>query len=350
MTAGTTAPASPFSPDYATARARFLDGGVGPRVPVGVVPDRPDRAVGRRPHDRRRPARGGDGRSGVLVVSSGVHGVEGFFGSAVQTAFLREAESRAAAGPNDALVFLHALNPYGFAWLRRFDEANVDLNRNLLVDGQPYRGSPPRYAALDRLLNPDGAVQRVRPVLGRGRSWRSSGTGWATSRRRSRGGSSITRAGSSSAATGRRGSSESWPRTSADGWVRPAPSSTSIFTRGSASGGPTASCSTRTSGPTGRVGEAGLRAGTHRPFGRDRDRLPDPRRHRHLVPVAVPRVPVPTTFAPSSAPTPRSACSPPCVPRTRPTTGSRRAAPLTSGPSAGSRRCSPPRDRRGGAR
>jgi hypothetical protein len=61
---------------------------------------------------------------------------------------------------------LHALDPYGFAWLRRFDEENVDLNRNFLVNGQAYSGSPPGYAALDGLLNPPrppGAVDLFMP-------------------------------------------------------------------------------------------------------------------------------------------------------------------------------------------
>ncbi len=52
------------------------------------------------------------------------------------------------------LVLLHSLNPYGFAWRRRTNEDNVDLNRNWLRPGEPYRGSPPLYARLDALFNP----------------------------------------------------------------------------------------------------------------------------------------------------------------------------------------------------
>ena len=52
----------------------------------------------------------------VVVISSGIHGVEGFFGSAVQLALL---ERRPAPGVR--WVLIHALNPYGFAWSRRFD-------------------------------------------------------------------------------------------------------------------------------------------------------------------------------------------------------------------------------------
>ena len=35
-----------------------------------------------------------------------------------------------ALPPRSARYFIHALNPFGFAWLRRVNEDNVDLNRN----------------------------------------------------------------------------------------------------------------------------------------------------------------------------------------------------------------------------
>jgi hypothetical protein len=63
----------------------------------------------------------------VLVHLSGVHGAEGFIGSAIQSVALRE---RFVIPKDTALVFVHAVNPYGFAWLRRTNEHNVDLNRN----------------------------------------------------------------------------------------------------------------------------------------------------------------------------------------------------------------------------
>jgi hypothetical protein len=49
---------------------------------------------------------------------------------------------------------MHTLCPFGFDQLRRADESNIDLNRNFLLDGERYEGSPPGYASLDELLNP----------------------------------------------------------------------------------------------------------------------------------------------------------------------------------------------------
>lgn len=86
----------------------------------------------------------------VLLHSSGIHGVEGFAGSAIQLFLLTETPRLA---PDAALVFVHILNPYGMAWLRRVNENNVDLNRNFLNDGE-FRGAPPAYLKIDSFLNP----------------------------------------------------------------------------------------------------------------------------------------------------------------------------------------------------
>ena len=53
-----------------------------------------------------------------------------------------------------AIVLVHVLNPYGMAWLRRFNEHNVDLNRNFLGPDETYEGAPDGYDDLDAFLNP----------------------------------------------------------------------------------------------------------------------------------------------------------------------------------------------------
>ena len=68
---------------------------------------------------------------GMLVLVSGTHGVEGFCGSGCQVALLHDAEFVAAVRASGVhVVFLHALNPFGFSHLHRTNEDNVDLNRN----------------------------------------------------------------------------------------------------------------------------------------------------------------------------------------------------------------------------
>ncbi len=96
------------------------------------------------------------GANRLLIITSATHGVEGFCGSAGQLALLNDAPMLARAYQDGvALLLVHAVNPYGFSWLSRGDEDNVDLNRNAQpFDGQPLPGNP-GYAALHNLLIPD---------------------------------------------------------------------------------------------------------------------------------------------------------------------------------------------------
>ena len=89
----------------------------------------------------------------TLIISSGLHGVEGFFGAALQIALMQEiAHGFDLRGVR--LVLIHALNPYGFAHGRRFDAENIDPNRNFLLPGELFAGAPEGYAEFDSLLNP----------------------------------------------------------------------------------------------------------------------------------------------------------------------------------------------------
>src|SRR5206468_336863 len=65
--------------------------------------------------------------------------------------------------PNVRLVMLHGLNPFGFAWLRRTNEDNIDPNRNFHLAAGDYQGCEPNYRACDRLLNPRRAPRRIEP-------------------------------------------------------------------------------------------------------------------------------------------------------------------------------------------
>ncbi len=98
----------------------------------------------------------------AVVVSSGLHGVEGFFGAAVQLAFMQRLQHE-GPGRGVKIVLIHALNPFGFKYLRRFNEENVDLNRNFLLSGEQYRDAPTGYRSLNRFLNPKSPPSRFEP-------------------------------------------------------------------------------------------------------------------------------------------------------------------------------------------
>ncbi|NMX61679.1 DUF2817 domain-containing protein [Pseudomonas sp. WS 5111] len=102
----------------------------------------------------------------LLVLSSGVHGVEGFCGSAVQVDHLRNREWGEHCQRQDlAVLYLHAINPYGFSWLRRVNEDNIDLNRNFIDFNQPLPDNPD-YRALAPLLLPRRQPPTLLSTLG----------------------------------------------------------------------------------------------------------------------------------------------------------------------------------------
>ncbi|MFZ4289857.1 M14 family metallopeptidase [Variovorax sp. HJSM1_2] len=145
-----------FSSSYALARIRFIEaasnarllvasyklaetGREGEQLAMDVALDSPSDA-----NDAER----------LLIVSSGCHGVEGFCGSGVQTFALHDEEWREKARAQGvAVLYVHALNPYGFSHLRRVTQENVDLNRNFHDFAQPLPENP-AYAALQPLLLP----------------------------------------------------------------------------------------------------------------------------------------------------------------------------------------------------
>ncbi|HKQ23769.1 MAG TPA: DUF2817 domain-containing protein [Burkholderiales bacterium] len=157
-----------FSADYRSARARFVlaadrhswrrqvydigvDGPAGESLSIDMA------------------ALGSPSAENVVVISSGLHGVEGFFGSAVQLAFIEQHSAGLGLTSNAAIILVHALNPFGFAWRRRWNENNVDLNRNFLTDysfpdrDPEYLDSRNAYARLYRLLNPGRPPSRIEP-------------------------------------------------------------------------------------------------------------------------------------------------------------------------------------------
>ena len=82
-------------------------------------------------------------------------GVEGFAGSAIQIQFLKERIGGPELPRSFGVLLIHALNPYGFAHLRRANECNVDLNRNFVDFAQPLPENPyartttPRFSTKD---------------------------------------------------------------------------------------------------------------------------------------------------------------------------------------------------------
>ena len=131
----------------------------------------------------RIPQKNNDKESIDIIHSSGVHGVEGYLGSAIQIRFLHEMflrneeqlklESSGSCDSTDIsqkpenkysdkvrkVLLIHAVNPYGMRHHRRANENNVDLNRNALSPEawKNVRSRDPNfvgYVDLDSAINP----------------------------------------------------------------------------------------------------------------------------------------------------------------------------------------------------
>lgn len=142
-----------FSKSYAQARDKFLQGARTARLTLACHP---------------HPLPGCDGElialdvaldgppgaSKLLIVSSGCHGVEGYCGSGVQIYALDDAALRSqCAKAGIAVLYLHAINPYGFSHARRVTHENIDLNRNFQNFSKPLPPNP-AYRQLHSLLLP----------------------------------------------------------------------------------------------------------------------------------------------------------------------------------------------------
>ena len=124
-----------FSSDYSEARVKFLAACDAASVPVEHFRN-PETGPNGEPLYTDVAVLGPNDAERVLLLCSGTHGVEGFAGSAIQTGLLSE-EITARLPDGVRLVMIHALNPFGFAHLRRVNEDNVDLNRNFVDHAAP---------------------------------------------------------------------------------------------------------------------------------------------------------------------------------------------------------------------
>jgi hypothetical protein len=73
-------------------------------------------------------------RQNLLVISTGLHGIEGYIGSAVIQLFINEFLPRILS-ETTGILLIHSLNPWGMKHWKRINPNNVDLNRNFISGG-----------------------------------------------------------------------------------------------------------------------------------------------------------------------------------------------------------------------
>jgi hypothetical protein len=129
-----------FAVDYATARETFRAACAGRGLEVDSY---------RNPHHGPRGEvlatdvawAGPRGARGVFLMISATHGAEGFCGSGCQVDWLADGGPDRLP-PDTAVLLVHAINPHGFAWLRRVTEEGCDLNRNYVDFDAPLPENP----------------------------------------------------------------------------------------------------------------------------------------------------------------------------------------------------------------
>ncbi len=155
-----------FSQTYAEARRQFLDAAAQAGLAV-------------QPHVQPLPGHDGEelatdvvlegppDAASLLMITSACHGVEGFCGSGVQVALLRDPTWHAAVRASGcAVLYVHALNPHGFSHWRRVTAEGVDLNRNWHDFSRPLPENPGYDELADAILpitwpEPAQAAQRL---------------------------------------------------------------------------------------------------------------------------------------------------------------------------------------------
>jgi len=101
---------------------------------------------------------GRQAQTNLVILTTGVHGIEGYIGSVMLDVFFREVYPTLDPDNTGVLVVAN-VNPYGMKYLRRYNENNVDLNRNFILDWDSFDlSSNKEYPKVDTFLGPTGKI------------------------------------------------------------------------------------------------------------------------------------------------------------------------------------------------
>lgn len=94
----------------------------------------------------------------LIVLTTGVHGMEGYIGAAMLNVFFEEMYPTLDTSNTGVLVIAN-INPYGMKYMRRYNENNVDLNRNFIEDWDSFDlASNKEYPKAKDFLQPEGSM------------------------------------------------------------------------------------------------------------------------------------------------------------------------------------------------
>lgn len=97
----------------------------------------------------------------LIILTTGVHGIEGYIGSAMLDVFFDRIYPFIDTKDTGILVVAN-VNPYGMKYMRRYNENNVDLNRNFIEDWETFDlSSNKEYPKVDKFLQPEGKIRNA---------------------------------------------------------------------------------------------------------------------------------------------------------------------------------------------
>ncbi|WP_169720887.1 M14 family metallopeptidase [Alteribacter aurantiacus] len=94
----------------------------------------------------------------TLMITTGVHGIEGYVGLGMLDVFFAKVYPDLDKETTN-LILVHAVNPWGMEEYRRFNENNVDLNRNFIDDRDRFD-----YEFNEAYVEVNGLLEKDRPL------------------------------------------------------------------------------------------------------------------------------------------------------------------------------------------
>ncbi|MFW5886753.1 MAG: M14 family metallopeptidase [Bacteroidota bacterium] len=101
----------------------------------------------------------------LVLITSGLHGIEGYAGSALQNLLMDELIKNPELLKENDILLVHALNPWGFKYNRRVSANNVDINRNFHVNPDFFKIQNKIYGKINHLINPSKKFSESIPTL-----------------------------------------------------------------------------------------------------------------------------------------------------------------------------------------
>ena len=100
-------------------------------------------------------------QTNLIVLTTGVHGIEGYIGAVMLEVFFEDIYPELDKTDTGVLVVAN-VNPYGMKNLRRYNENNVDLNRNFILDWESFDLSTNKeYPQVESFLGPQKPIRNA---------------------------------------------------------------------------------------------------------------------------------------------------------------------------------------------